>query len=148
MNQIESKCTIEFLRQVSMLGIERPNLEYYFDEKRKYRADFAFLRKRIIVEIEGSQHRDKAIFEKDIYKYNSAAAYGFRLLRLTPTMVLNGSSKEELRKVFKPTASYLQRCMVCLEVSDTTIHNHCYRQIFDTKEDYKIYEQTTTATAK
>jgi hypothetical protein len=138
--QIESKCTMEFLRQCQLLGLEKSIPEYYFDPESKCRADRAFLKRRILVEFEGWGHRTKERFAKDLEKYNRAAILGWRLIRLTPRMVFKGESIEVLRQAFFPVANYLQRCMVCLEVSDSTIHDQCYQQIFDTKEDYKIYE--------
>jgi hypothetical protein len=114
MNSIESDCTIKLLGQFRLLGLGKPCLEHYFDERRRHRADFAFKKQRLIVEIEGSQHREKANFESDIQKYNLAAAHGWRLIRLTPNMILTGESVAVLQAAFYPIPAYLERCMTCL----------------------------------
>jgi hypothetical protein len=132
MNQIESNCTIKLLEQVSRLGLEKPRLEFEFDERRKFRADFAFMKKRVLVEIEGWGHRTEQRFELDLHKYNRAASLGWRIVRLTPRMILDGSSIETLRSTFAPTPSYLDRCMKCLQPIShgQSIHEECFDSIY------------------
>jgi very-short-patch-repair endonuclease len=60
--------------------------EYKFHPKRKWKADFADIENRILVEIEGGsyisgRHVRPVGFQKDIEKYNSATVLGWRLLR-------------------------------------------------------------------
>ena len=67
--------------------------EYQFHPKRKWRFDYAIPSKKIAVEIEGGawingRHNRASGFLKDMEKYNTAAAMGWRLLRATPQNLL------------------------------------------------------------
>lgn len=60
--------------------------EYRFDEKRKWRFDFADPVSRIAIEIEGGawtygRHNRSEGFIQDCEKYNAAAVHGWRVLR-------------------------------------------------------------------
>lgn len=63
--------------------------EYRFDEKRKYRFDFAFKFPMIAIEYEGgiflkkSGHNTAIHYTKDANKYNLAVINGWRVLRFT-----------------------------------------------------------------
>lgn len=70
-------------------------VEYEFHPTRKWRFDFAFLRLKIAVEIEGGtwvggRHLQPQAFEDDCEKYAEAAIGGWRLLRVTGHMVEDG----------------------------------------------------------
>ena len=61
--------------------------EFKFFPTRRFRADFAFIDKKILVEIEGAifgngRHTRGAGFEKDCEKYNLAASLGFKVYRI------------------------------------------------------------------
>ncbi|MCR4297554.1 MAG: endonuclease domain-containing protein [Gallionella sp.] len=71
--------------------------EYRFMPERRYRADFAFLEARLLVEVEGGQwvagggrHNRGDGYSKDIEKYNEMTIQGWRLLRVTTGMVEDG----------------------------------------------------------
>jgi hypothetical protein len=149
MNQIESNCTIKLLEQVSRLGLEKPRLEFEFDERRKFRADFAFMKKRVLVEIEGWGHRTEQRFELDLHKYNSAASLGWRLVRLTPAMILSGKSIEVLRLTFFPPANYLNRCSICLQpIEENPIHEDCFQSVYERSEIDNEFLSTKAAIAR
>lgn len=62
--------------------------EYHFHPTRKWRADFAHMESRTLIEIEGGgwvggRHTSGAGFAKDTEKYLEAALMGWRVLRLT-----------------------------------------------------------------
>jgi very-short-patch-repair endonuclease len=64
--------------------------EYKFVPGRRFRADFAILPWRILIEIEGGAWTNGRHFRgkgaiKDMEKYNLATVGGFQLLRFTPT---------------------------------------------------------------
>jgi hypothetical protein len=62
--------------------------EYMFDDKRKWRMDWAFPALKIAVEYEGifskkSRHTTVKGYTGDVEKYNAAVKNGWRLLRVT-----------------------------------------------------------------
>jgi very-short-patch-repair endonuclease len=63
--------------------------EYRFHQARKWRADFAHLPSRTLIEIEGGiwvngRHNRAAGFAADLEKYLEAALDGWRVVRLGP----------------------------------------------------------------
>lgn len=68
-------------------GLEKEFIkEYHFHEGRGWRADYACLKYRILIEIEGGifqggRHNIGASMLRDMEKYNQAAADGWHLLR-------------------------------------------------------------------
>ena len=71
-----------------------PNLEreYRFDSKRRWRADFAHLEARCLIEVEGGiwvngRHNRAAGFNADLEKYLEAALAGWRVFRLGPDQI-------------------------------------------------------------
>ncbi len=76
------------------LGI-RLTPEYRFAPPRRWRFDFACPEKMIAIEVEGGvwmrnpgRHNRGSGFVKDMEKYNTAAAMGWRVLRFTPEQLL------------------------------------------------------------
>ncbi len=68
--------------------------EYRFHPTRKWRFDFADVKHRIAVEIDGGvwvqgRHTRGSGFVKDAEKLNEAAALGFRILRYTSKAGMN-----------------------------------------------------------
>ena len=62
--------------------------EYKFCKDRKWRADFCFPERRLLVEVEGGiwkegRHTRGSGFMKDCEKYNQATLEGWALLRVT-----------------------------------------------------------------
>jgi very-short-patch-repair endonuclease len=82
------------LRALKLTGFQR---EYVFAAPRKWRADFAHVAARLLVEVEGGvwtqgRHSRGAGFVKDCEKYNAAAMEGWTLLRFTTDMVKTGAA--------------------------------------------------------
>lgn len=82
-------------------GLPRPTLEYAFaqGEGRRYRFDGAYVAQRLGIEVEGAiwiqgRHNRGAGFEEDCRKYSLAAALGWRVVRVTDNMILDGSAVE------------------------------------------------------
>jgi hypothetical protein len=77
------------------LGGPPPEREYKFHNSRGWRLDFAWPSARIAVEIEGGihegagrgRHMRQAGFEADALKYAECALAGYRVIRLTPSMI-------------------------------------------------------------
>ena len=80
---------IEQLREKKITGYM---MEYRFHPTRRWRFDFAFERIKFAVEVEGGtwsggRHTTGSGFEKDCEKYAEALVLGWRVLRVTSTMV-------------------------------------------------------------
>ncbi len=75
------------------LGFER---EYAFVPGRRFKADFR--KESVLVEYEGGVfsgaggHRATGRYLRDVTKYNLAAIYGFRVIRVTAKHVENGEA--------------------------------------------------------
>ena len=84
-----------------------PVREYEFCPGRKWRFDFAFVPKRLAVEVEGgtkfgkSRHSRGESFERDARKYNKAARMGWRVLRYTTDMVMRGEAIDEVLEALR-----------------------------------------------
>lgn len=69
--------------------------EYKFHPDRKWRFDYAWVDKKIALEIEGGiwkkgRHVRGKGYENDCEKYSEAAVLGWRIIRATPAMCKNG----------------------------------------------------------
>lgn len=83
-----------------------PEREYEFAAGRKWRFDFAFLDRKLAVEIEGGlfsagRHVRGAAVEKDFEKYNRAALLGWRVLRYSTKMVTDGIAINDVLEMVK-----------------------------------------------
>lgn len=83
-----------FARAWALLApqLPAPVREYRFDAVRRWRFDFAWVRQRVAVEIEGGawtqgRHTRGAGFGADCAKYNAATLAGWRVLRFTGDML-------------------------------------------------------------
>jgi hypothetical protein len=83
--------------------------EYRICDWRKWRADYAlyvlaYMERRVLIEIEGgtwtrnSRHTRGSGYEKDLEKYNTCAAMGYKLFRFSTGQVLTGKAKEFLKE--------------------------------------------------
>lgn len=82
---------------IRAVGIPEPVREYRFDTKRRWRADFAWPEQRVLVEVEGGhwtggRHTRGSGFDKDCEKYNEAALFGWKLIRVTSTHIKTGEA--------------------------------------------------------
>jgi len=93
-------------------GISTCLREHQFDVGRGWRFDFAISwncagkYEKAGIEIEGGawtqgRHRRGAGFIEDMEKYNHAALLGWRVLRFTPSQVLDGTAIAFIRKVLE-----------------------------------------------
>lgn len=105
--------------QAKEAGWPMPEREFAFAPPRKWRADYFwprstvaigmegggwFLNARVALEIEGGvftggRHTRGVGFLKDCEKYNTMAAMGIRLIRLTPKQLENGELAAWLRRM-------------------------------------------------
>jgi len=80
----------------NQLGLEVVK-EYKFHPTRRWRADYAILEHKIIIEVEGGvwtggRHTSGAGFTKDMEKYNNATALGWSIIRVTPKTLISGDT--------------------------------------------------------
>lgn len=71
--------------------------EYKFHPTRRWRADYAILEHKIIIEVEGGvwtggRHTSGVGFTKDMEKYNNATALGWSIIRVTPKTLVSGDT--------------------------------------------------------
>lgn len=82
------------LRAMS-INLER---QYRWMPNRKYRADFAHPKTRLLVELDGAAHRIKGRFDDDIRKSQDALLCGWRLLRISTRQVRTGEAADVVRR--------------------------------------------------
>jgi very-short-patch-repair endonuclease len=93
-------------------GIEKPQTEYKFHPIRKWRFDYAWLDRKIAVEIEGGiwirgasgrggAHSLPSNIIRDMEKSNAAQALGWRVFRFTPQQLKTGEAQNFMMRVFK-----------------------------------------------
>lgn len=92
----------EFLfhwRVIAPMSAPIPEEEYNFDSHlgRKHRFDFAWLYKKVAVEIEGNawhvQGGGRHMTDSDLEKYNLAVSLGWRVFRFSPAMLKRDPAK-------------------------------------------------------
>ena len=86
--------------------------EYRFAPPRRWRFDFAWPELALALEVEGGiwiqgRHTRPTGFAKDLEKYNTATLLGWRLLRVTPEMVQDGSAVTFVKKAIEAHSRYL-----------------------------------------
>ena len=94
---------IEQLREKKITGYM---MEFRFHPTRRWRFDFAFEKIKLAVEVEGGtwsggRHTTGSGFEKDCEKYAEALILGWRVLRLTSTMVKKRTAINYIEKMIK-----------------------------------------------
>jgi very-short-patch-repair endonuclease len=92
----------DYATKVFMALLERSNVpepvrEHRFDERRRWRLDFAWPEFKVALEVEGGawtrgRHTRGAGFLADIEKYNAATAQGWRILRTTPSDLISADT--------------------------------------------------------
>jgi very-short-patch-repair endonuclease len=95
--------------QIRAVGLPEPVREFRFAPPRRWRADFAFLEQKILIEVEGAiwtggRHTRGRGFEADCAKYNEAVALGWRVIRVTGRHIKSGVAIAMIEKVFGKAA--------------------------------------------
>lgn len=80
-----------------------PVREFRFNPDRRWRADFAWPDRKLLVECEGGEHsggrHTRGVgFTKDCEKYNTATLDGWRILRFTGSMIRSGEAIAAIRE--------------------------------------------------
>lgn len=87
-------------------GLAEPVAEYRFHPVRRWRFDYAYIRERIGIEIEGAiwsrgRHTRGSGYLGDMEKYNEATRMGWRIFRFTPQQLKKGIAQAFMLEVFK-----------------------------------------------
>lgn len=98
-NEFEAKLA----RELKTLKIEFEQ-EFEFHPKRKWRADFHLVGKKILVEVEGGiwsggRHTRGKGYIGDMEKYNAATMMGFQVLRFSTDQVKSGHAIQQIEKM-------------------------------------------------
>ena len=101
-----SKIEDELLFDLIAIGMPEPVREYRFAPPRKFRADFAYPDKMILIECEGGTwtngaHVRGGHYQSDCEKGNLAALRGFTVLRFTSAMIHSGDAVNTIEEVYK-----------------------------------------------
>jgi len=91
-------------QHIKLVGLPLPEREYRFAPPRRFRADFAYPDKKLLIEVEGGvwvrgAHTRGGHYNSDCEKYNLATLKGFRVLRFTSNMIKDGSAINTIEKV-------------------------------------------------
>lgn len=103
MSRIRDQIYVAVLAQE---GIPAPVREHRFHPVRRWRFDFAWPLQKIAVEVEGGvwtrgRHTRPSGFVRDMEKYNTAAALGWRVLRVEPKHMRSRDHLEKLKVLFQ-----------------------------------------------
>ena len=100
------------------LNVARPDLpverEFKFHPTRRWRSDF-LVGKELLVEVEGTtaefgRHQRQDGFQKDCIKYAEAMAMGYKVLRVTPKMVSDGTALMYIENVLRASPLFPPNC--------------------------------------
>ena len=91
--------------QCRLAALPEPNEEYRFCERR-WRFDFAWPNAKLALEVEGGvfvagRHSRGAGMVNDMEKYNTATLAGWKVLRVTPKQVSDGSALTLIEQAIK-----------------------------------------------
>lgn len=101
----KGQSALEFHAQILLEEIGVFESEYVFHPARKWRFDFANVKRKIAVEIEGGiwsggAHTRGKGFEEDCEKYNEAALLGWQVYRFTAGMLEKGEVSRIMKAAF------------------------------------------------
>lgn len=101
-----SRLEDDLLFHIRACGLPSPVREHRFHETRRWRFDFAWVDKKIALEVEGGiwtggRHTRGKAFNADCEKYNEALLMGWKVLRVTETHVRTGEAIEWAERALK-----------------------------------------------
>ncbi len=105
MSSSDLERTLEF--QLRVAKLPTPEREYRFHSTRRWRFDFAWPDVKLAVEVEGGtwaqgRHTRGPGFEGDCEKMNEATLMGWRVLRVTASMVNDGTALKFIERALVP----------------------------------------------
>lgn len=97
----------ELLWMLRVEGLPEPQTQYRFLAKRRFKADFCYPDRKLIIEVDGGTWMDRGGhsygkgYEDDRERDNLAVLAGWRVLRFTGRMVQDGRAIETIRQALK-----------------------------------------------
>lgn len=93
---------LTFLATCRAQKLPEPTAEHRFHPERRWRFDYAFVERKIAVEVEGGiytrgRHVRPKGFIGDMSKYNEAQSLGWKVLRFSPQQIADGSAARFIR---------------------------------------------------
>lgn len=92
-------------RQLRSSGLTGWCTEHRFDQRRRWRLDFAFPAEQLAVEVDGGVHRTKERFSGDMDKHNALTLAGWKTLRFSAKHIATGMAIEAIRAALGRTPS-------------------------------------------
>jgi len=100
--------------QMELAGVPEPKRQYRFDPASRRTVDFAWLAGtyfhngvwmslygEVALEVDGSVHRIKDKWQRDVDRHNWLELHGWSHLRVTPEMVRSGEALTLIQRFFK-----------------------------------------------
>ena len=114
-----SKLEERFLLLWRLAGGPPLELEFKFHAERRWRADFAHLESRTLIEIEGGiwvngRHNRAAGFNADLEKYLEAGLLGWRVFRFGPDQITRENVARLVTVLHPPTCAAFQASLPSL----------------------------------
>jgi very-short-patch-repair endonuclease len=93
-------------QHIKLVGLPTPEREYRFAPPRRYRADFAYPERKILVEVQGGiytrgAHSRGIGLERDYEKLNLAQLLGYKVFQFSRKMIESGEAISILEKSLK-----------------------------------------------
>ena len=93
-------------QHIKLVGLPEPEREYRFAPPRRFRADFAYPERKLLIEVEGGvwtrgRHTRGAGYTSDAEKYNLATVKGWHVLRFTGDMIKSGMAVSTIEQMLK-----------------------------------------------
>lgn len=104
-----SKLESDLAFAIKAVGLPEPVREYQFAPPRKWRADFAWPERRLLVECDGGtftggRHVRGLGFERDAEKSNAANLAGWRVLHFNQRQITSGEALNQIERALKEAA--------------------------------------------
>lgn len=104
----KQRSNAEGLLETALLGANVAGVvaEYRFDQKRRWRADFAIPVARLLIEVEGGiwsggRHVRGEGYLRDCEKYNAATLSGWRVFRFATSQIVSGYALRTILEALK-----------------------------------------------
>lgn len=99
---VGSELELLLLNRLMLARLPEPERQFQFCPTRQWRSDFAYPVARLLIECDGGayiqgRHTRGKGFEEDCVKLSTAAALGYRVIRVTRTHIQSGQAVELIR---------------------------------------------------